>query len=748
MKLLPRVSGWLLLALLSACASPLRSPAHPPAAEAPSSAATIAGAPRVPSRIAQALADPRMPAAPAAARHPHTVVSANGNREDEYYWLRDDTRTNPEVLGYLARENEYYEAAAKAVAPLADAVYGEIVSRIKPDDATVPARKGGWWYYQRYEPGREHAVYARRADAGRDRYDPAQPEQVLIDGNARGAGKGFFQVGNYEVTRDGRRLAWVEDTSGRRQWVLHIKDLVTGKESPETIGNIEDSLAWADDGRTLVYVEKDPVTLLGIRVRKHVAGSDPARDPVVYEEKDHSYYLSVGKSRSDRFVEIYLSSTVATEQRVADAADPKLVFKVVLPRQRDHEYQAEDHGSEWIIRSNWQAKNFRIVAAPMDAPDDRTRWRDLVAARDDAFVEEFLSFDGFLATTVNMGGIRRVRLSPWDGSEAQVIAPDEIPSTLHLGDNPEVGSRRLRFRYSALVTPDSIYDYDLGSRTRTLMKRDPVLGDFDPARYASDFVFATARDGARIPVSLLYRRDFRRDGTAALYQFAYGSYGSSTDPSFRSSWLSLVDRGMVVAIAHVRGGEELGRDWYDQGHLLAKKNTFTDFIDVSDFLVREKYAAPGRIAAHGRSAGGLLMGAIANLAPDRYGAILADVPFVDAVTTMLDETIPLTSNEFDEWGDPKDKTFYDYILSYSPYDNVAARDYPPMRVTTGLWDSQVQYYEPAKWVARLRARKTDHNPLLFRINMEAGHGGKSGRYEHYRETADGYAFVLDQLGVR
>jgi oligopeptidase B len=687
------------------------------------------------------------PLPPVAERIPHVVKSAHGDREDPYYWLRDDERKNPKMLAWLEAENAYKQAMLAHTERGQQALYDEIVGRVKQDDASVPERKNGWWYYTRFEEGREYPIIARRKAAADGRYDAAAAEQVLLDGNALAEGKAFFQIGNTEVTRDGRILAWVEDTTGRRQWTLRFKDLDTGVVLPDEIRNVEASLAWANDHKTLLYIEKDPVTLLGYKVRKHVLGTDPASDPLVYEEKDRSFYMGVFKSRSDRFIHIGVQSTVSSEQWVADADDPALKFSVLIPRERDHEYQAEDSGDDWVIRSNWQAKNFRVVRVPMGQVADRTAWRDVVAHRDDAFVQDATVFRDFLAVNERSGGLRQVRTVRWSDGSAKVIESGEKPYTAYLGSNPEPNTGTLRYNYTSLTTPGSTYDLDVASGARTLMKREPVLGDFDPANYASEFVFATARDGTKIPVSIVYRRGFKRDGTAALYQYAYGSYGASTDPAFSSARLSLLDRGVVFAIAHIRGGQEMGRAWYDDGKLLKKKNSFTDFVDVTDFLVGEGYAAKDRVVAMGGSAGGLLMGAVVNLAPEKYRAIVAHVPFVDVVTTMLDESIPLTTNEFDEWGNPKDKAYYDYMLSYSPYDNVERKAYPAMLVTTGLWDSQVQYFEPAKWVAKLRTMKTDDNPLLFRVNMEAGHGGKSGRFQRFRETAEEYAFLLDQLGI-
>jgi oligopeptidase B len=682
------------------------------------------------------------PKPPVAAMKPFEVKSPNGTRVDEYYWLRDDTRENPEMLAYLTAENAYKDAMLAPVRPLEEKVYSEIIARIKQDDASVPYRDRGYWYYWRYETGKEYPVHARKAGS------LDAPEQVLVDENELAKGHDFFDLGELEVSPDNRILAYAEDTVGRRQFTLRFKDLATGKMLPDVITNVEANVAWAADSRTVLYVEKDPQTLLGNKVRKHVLGTDPKDDPVVYEEHDESFYMGVDSSKDGRYVYIGLQSTVSTEQHYARADDPKLEFSVILPRERDHEYQADHFDDRWIIRTNWQAPNFRLMEAKVGESLDRAKWRELVAHRKDAFVDDFSVFRGFLAIEERSGGLRKVRIRPWAGGKDFYIASDEPAYVTGLGDNEEVDSDKVRYVYTSLTTPATTYDYDVKTGERVLLKQQPVLGGFDAKNYATEYVWAPARDGEKVPVALVYRKGFRKDGTAPLLQYAYGSYGSSTDPAFSLPVISLLDRGFVYAIAQIRGGQELGRRWYDAGRLLNKKNTFNDFVDVTRFLVKEGYADPKRVFARGGSAGGLLMGAVVNQAPQDYKAIVAHVPFVDVVTTMLDETIPLTTNEYDEWGNPAEKKYYDYMLSYSPYDNVTRQAYPAMLVTTGLWDSQVQYFEPAKWVAKLRRLKTDDNVLLFRVNMEAGHGGKSGRFQAYRERAEEYAFVLDQAGIK
>jgi oligopeptidase B len=684
-----------------------------------------------------------VPTPPVAAVRPHEVVSPFGTRNDPYYWLRDDERKSPAVLAYLHAENDYKEAMLAHTHGLEKKLYDEIVGRIKQDDATVPARKNGYWYYARYETGQQYPIYARKKgtlDA---------PEEILANANELAKNHDFYQIASMEISVDNRILAYTEDVVGRRQYVLRFKDLSTGKWLPDYVENVEPDLAWANDNRTILYVEKDPKTLLSKRVKKHVLGTDASTDTLVYEEPDDSFYMGVDKSKSDRFIFIGVHSTVSSEYRYADANDPTLTFKVAIPRERDHEYQLEDLGERFVLRTNWKAKNFRIVDVPIADVADRAKWRDVVPHRDDAFVAGFETFNRYLAVSERSGGLRKVRVKSWDGKRDYVLEAADPAYTMSLGANEEQDTDTLRYVYSSLTTPGSTYDYDMNTGKQVLLKRDPVLGDFDPKNYASEFVFATARDGTKVPVSLLYRKGTKRDGTAPLYQYAYGSYGISQDPSFRSSVLSLVDRGFVYAIAHIRGGQDMGRQWYEDGKLLRKKNTFTDYVDVTRWLVKEKYADPKRVFGMGGSAGGLLMGAVANIAPQDYKALIAHVPFVDVVTTMLDESIPLTTNEFDEWGNPAaSKESYEYMLSYSPYDQVKRQAYPALLVTTGFWDSQVQYWEPAKWVAKLRTMKTDRNPLLFRTNMDAGHGGKSGRFERFREIAEEYAFVLDQAGIR
>jgi oligopeptidase B len=675
------------------------------------------------------------PQPPRPAVRTHLVVAEHGTREDPYYWLRDDTRTDPQMLAHLRAENEYTAAVLAPAQPLIEQLYEEIVARLKQDDASVPVRHRGYWYRSRYEPGKEYPLYVRWPDT-------LQPtESLLLDCNALAAGEAFFQLGDYEVSPDNRLLAYTVDTVGRRQHRLRIKNIATGELLPDVIDNVESDIAWCDDNRSFLYVEKDPVTLLGRRVRRHFLGASADLDAVVYEEPDESFDLTVERSKSEQYLFIASQSTTSSEWRYTFADDATLSFKVFAERAEDHEYQIEHLGPRFLVRTNWRAENFRIVAAPLTDHARPDFWQDVIAHDPQVFVEDFDVFQEFIAVSERSDGLRKIRVQRWDGP-ARHLDADDPAYTMHLGSNPEIESGKLRYSYTSLTTPASTYDYDVLTGERQLLKREPVLGPFDPADYVSEFQWATARDGERFPISIVYRKGTVLDGAAPLYLYAYGAYGHSIDPIFSSARLSLLNRGFIYAIAHVRGGQELGRRWYDNGRLLHKWHTFTDFIDATDFLIARGYSRAGRIFAAGGSAGGLLVGAVMNIAPEKFGGVVANVPFVDIVTTMLDESIPLTTLEYEEWGNPHERPFYDYMLSYSPYDNVRAQSYPPLLATTGLWDSQVQYFEPAKWVARLRDLKTDGNPVLLHVNLEAGHGGKPGRFARLHEVAREYGFVV------
>ena len=698
------------------------------------------------------------PTPPDVEKRAHEVRAPHGAvRQDEYYWLRDDSREDKAMLAYLEAENAYVDQVMAPLKPVEDALYDEFVARIKQDDASVPFRDNGWWYYSRYETGKDYPVHARRKDgagvgaAEIMRLNEAgdfATEQVLLDVNAMAEGKEYFSVGVYETSPDNRILAWADDSVGRRQYTIRFRNLETGEVYPEAITGLSADMVWADDNRTLFYVENDPETLLTVRVKKHVLGTPVADDVVVYEEEDDSFYMGLSRTRDDRFICIGVESTVSSELRCTPAANPG-DFTVLAPRERDVEYDADHYDGRWVILTNapdadgHKAPNYRLVTAPTTATS-RGEWTNWIAHRDDVLLEGFELFDGFTALAERSNALERIRLLKADGEE--YVAADEPAYSMGLSVNAEPDTEWLRYGYTSMTTPGTTYELNVATGERRLLKQQPVIG-YDPSKYATERTWATARDGTRIPVSLVYRKGFAKDGTAPLLQYAYGSYGMSMDPGYSLTTTSLLDRGMVYAIAHIRGGQEMGRTWYDDGKLRNKINTFTDFIDVTDHLVAEGWAAKDRVAAYGGSAGGLLMGAISNMAPEKYRLILSQVPFVDVVTTMLDRSIPLTTNEYDEWGNPERKADYDYMVTYSPYDNLEAKAYPAMFIGTGLWDSQVQYWEPAKYVARLRDLNTSGAPVLFRTNMDAGHGGKSGRFRRYRELAEMYAFMLDQLGV-
>lgn len=682
-----------------------------------------------------------VPAPAPAAKRDHAVMAPHGaSRNDEYYWLRDDSRKNPEMLAWLEGENRHTDAVMKPLAGLQATLYDDIIGRIKQDDSTVPYQDKDYWYYTRFEEGRDYPIHARRKGS------MEAPEELLLDVNQLAEGKGFYQVGTRQISPDQQKLLFAEDEVGRRQFVLRVKDLATGEVLPDRISGVSANAVWANDNRSFFYIENDPTTLLSKRVKRHVLGSDPATDTLVYEEPDNSFYMGVYRTRSEQFVCIGVQSTVSSEARCTDADAPG-EFRVLQARERDHEYSADHLDGRWLIRTNWQAQNFRLVEADEKSVYDRSAWKDVIAHDPQVFISYAVAFDDFIAVAERSEGLARLRILPESG-EATWVKADEPAYAMGLSVNAMPDTDWLRYTYSSLATPPSTFELNVKTGERKLLKEEPVLGGYDKANYTVERLWAPARDGVtKIPVSLVYRKGLIKDGTAPLMQYGYGSYGSNSEPTFSPTVVNLLDRGVVYAIAHIRGGQEMGRQWYEDGKLLKKINTFTDFIDVTDFLVKEGFAAKDRVAAMGGSAGGLLMGAIANMAPEKYRVIVSQVPFVDVVTTMLDESIPLTTNEFDEWGNPKDKVYYDYMLSYSPYDQLKAQDYPAMFVGTGLWDSQVQYFEPAKYVARLRALKTDNQPLVFRTNMEAGHGGKSGRLQRYREVAEYQAFTLKQLGV-
>ena len=672
---------------------------------------------------------------PRAPEMPKRLERHGDVRLDEYYGLRE--RENSKVIAYLEAENAYTKAMMAHTETQQEELFAELKGRVKQTDESVPYREDGYWYYTRFEEGKEYSIRCRR------RGTMEATEEILIDENELAEGHdGYFSVGRSAVSPGGMLLAYSVDTVGRRFYTMYFKDLDTGELRPDVIPDITGNVVWASDNRTVFYTRQDPVTLRSYQIYRHVLGTEVGSDVLVYEEKDDTFGCGVRRTKSKRFILIASSQTMADEVRYLAADDPLGEFQVFLPRERGHEYRVDHYGDHFYVRTNDSAENFRLVRTPI-GKHGREHWEEVVPHRDDVYFAGFEIFRDHLVISERREGLVHLRIRRWDGTGEHELDFGEPAYSVRPQQNREFGTMVLRYGYSSMTTPRSVYDYDMETREKTLLKRDEVLGGFDPANYRTERLHATAKDGVEVPISLVYRVDQRVDGGTPLLLYAYGSYGSSMDASFRPDRLSLIDRGFVFAIAHVRGGQELGRWWYEDGKLLKKMNTFTDFIACGEHLIAAGYARPDALFAQGGSAGGLVMGAIANLRPDLFRGILAAVPFVDVVTTMLDDDIPLTTSEFDEWGDPKDPVYYEYMLSYSPYDHVEAKAYPNMLVTTGLHDSQVQYWEPAKWVARLRAKKTDHNRLLLKTEMEAGHGGPSGRYRRYRETAFSYAFLLD-----
>ncbi len=678
----------------------------------------------------------RGPKPPVAAKKAHELVTNGDTRSDNYYWLNQ--RDDPEVLAYLNAENAYLDQMMTHTQALQDTLLAEMKGRIKQDDSSAPYFLKGYYYYTRYEKGGEYPLYCRRQGS------MTAPEQVMLDGNAMGKDQGYFALRGVEVSPDTKLVVYGIDTVGRRFYDLHVRDLATGRDLAEVIPQVTGNVTWAMDNQTLFYSRQDPETLRSFQILRHQLGSDPAHDALVYQEDDETFSCYVDRTKTDRYLVISCDQTLSSESRILEADNPTGTFRVFQPRIRDLEYHIADQGDRFLIRTNLDATNFRLMECPLERTDF-VAWHEVIPHRADVLLEGFEVFADWIALEERFDGLTHLRVKSNDGAKDELIKFDDPTWAAWIGHNPRMKTDTLRFAYSSLTTPQTIYDYDMRTGGRTLVKQQEVLGGFEAANYQSEYVRVPARDGTLVPVSLVYRKGFKPDGSHPLLLYGYGSYGISMDAHFNSSVLSLLDRGFVYAIAHVRGGQEMGRQWYENGKLLKKKNTFTDFIDCGRYLVDKKYTARDRMFAMGGSAGGLLMGAVVNMAPDLWRGVVAQVPFVDVVTTMLDESIPLTTGEYDEWGNPHEKVYYDYMLSYSPYDNVKAQKYPAMLVTTGLYDSQVQYFEPAKWVAKLRALKKDHNLLLLKINMEAGHGGASGRFRRLQETALSYAFMLDQL---
>jgi oligopeptidase B len=680
--------------------------------------------------------DGREPSAPQARIEPKVFEEHGYTRVDNYYWMRD--RESEEVIEYLNEENAYLERELAHIQPLRDTIFEEIKGRIKQEDESVPYRQGDYFYYDRYKEGLEYPIYARK------RGSLEAEEEILIDANERAEGQDYYSLATLEPSPDGRFIAFAEDTVGRRIYSIRFLDTETGEVLEDRMVGTG-YVAWANDNKTVFYAKQDLETLRPDRIYRHVLGTQESEDQLVFHEDDVTFYTAVGKSRSGRFIIVASGQTVSTEYRVLEADDPLGEFVVIQPRERNHEYSVTHHGDEFLIRTNLDAKNFRLMRAPLDAPG-KDNWEEVIPHREDVLLGSVDAFRDFVVVTERKDGLTRLQVRPVDGSEPHFVEFGEPAYWAYVGTNMVFDTDILRYNYTSMTTPMSVFDYDMRTRERELKKETEVLGGFDKNNYITDRLYATGRDGTRIPISIVYHRAHEPGPSTPLLLFGYGSYGISEDPYFSASRISLLDRGMTFAVAHVRGGEEMGRYWYEDGKLLKKKNTFYDFIDCAEYLIESGLADSSRVYAMGGSAGGLLVGAVINLRPDLFDGAVAAVPFVDVVTTMLDESIPLTTGEYDEWGNPNDKEYYDYILSYSPYDNVEAKDYPALLVTSGLHDSQVQYWEPTKWVAKLRATKTDAEPVVLYTNMDAGHSGQSGRFRRYWETALEYGFLLDQAG--
>ena len=677
--------------------------------------------------------------APVAAKHPHVMEIHGDTRTDNYYWLRDDERSDDAVLSYLKAENAYTEACMRGEEALRQRLFSEMVERIPQEDESVPYQRNGYRYQSRYKPEQEYALYVRqKVDTGEN-----AEWDLLVDSNERAQGHDFYALGGLEVSPDNQLMAIAEDFLSRRQYDIRIKRLGDQSWYDEVLENTAGHFEWTNDSASLYYVRKHPQTLLPYQVYRHRLGTSVADDQLIYEETDDTFYVGLEKTISNKYILIHISSTTTSEILMLDADDTDATPQTFLTRRRDHEYSLDHYRDTFYIRSNKEGKNFGLYQS---ASADEKAWQPIICARDDVMLEGFSLFKEWLVVEEREQGLTHLRQIHWQSGEEKHIRFDDPTYMTWLSFNPEPDTALLRYGYSSMTTPSSVFQIDLDSGERTLLKQQEVK-NFDSGAYRSERLWVSAHDGVQVPVSIVYRQDMFKAGQNPVLVYGYGSYGSSMDPAFSISRLSLLDRGFVFALAHIRGGADLGQQWYEDGKLLHKQNTFSDFISVTQHLVDEQYVNPKQVYAMGGSAGGLLMGAVVNQAPQLYHGIVAQVPFVDVVTTMLDESIPLTTGEYDEWGNPNDAEYYHYIKQYSPYDQVKAQDYPHMLVTTGLHDSQVQYWEPAKWVAKLRDMKTDNNQLLLYTDMDAGHGGKSGRFKAYEDIALEYAFILALAGI-
>ncbi len=679
--------------------------------------------------------------APTAEKQAKELSIHGDTRIDNYYWLNE--RENPKVIEYLEAENAYKKTMMGHTEEFQEKLYDEIVRRIKQEDQSVPYKKNGYYYITRYEKGKEYPIYSRKKET------LEAEEEIMFDVNVMAEGHDYYQLGGLSVSPDNKITSFAIDTVSRRIYTIGFKNLETGEILKDKLEITTGGATWANDNKTIFYTKKEEGTLRSYKIFKHVLGTEQSEDVEVYHEADDTYGCYVYKTKSKKYLVVGSYSTLASEIRVLNADTPNGTFEVFEARPTEkggkHEYRVAHFEDKWYIVTNWEAENFRLMETP-EGKTAKENWKEVIPHRKDVLLQGIDVFADYMVLSERIDGITQIRVKPWEG-EGHFIDFGEDAFLAYTSVNPEFDTDVLRVGYTSLTTPNSTYDYNMNDKKLTLLKQQEVVGDFDAKNYESERIYVTARDGVKVPVSLVYKKGFKKDGKAPLLLNAYGSYGYSSDPYFSSVRLSLLDRGFCYAIAHIRGGQEMGRHWYENGKLLKKKNTFNDFVDCSKHLIENNYTSSESLFAMGGSAGGLLMGAIINMNPELYRGVIAAVPFVDVITTMLDESIPLTTGEFDEWGNPKDKEYYDYIKSYSPYDNVEAKDYPNMLVTTGLHDSQVQYWEPAKWVAKLRELKTDDNLLLLHTEMEAGHGGKSGRFARYYETALQYAFFLDLMGI-
>ena len=677
--------------------------------------------------------------APAAKRIPVKLVKHDDIRVDDYLWLNQ--RENKEVLAYLEEENNYYNALTDHTISFQEELFEEMKGRIKEDDSSLPYKLNGYWYITRYEIGKEYPIYSRKKGT------LESPEEIIFNCNELAEGHEYYDLRGVTVSPDNKLAAFGTDTISRRQYHIQIKNLETGEIYTDKIDNTTGSAVWANDNKTFFYTKKDPVTLRSDKIYKHVLGNPSEEDELIFHELDDTFNTFVYKSKSKKYIIIGSYSTLTTEFQTLNADNPNGDFKLFSERERGLEYSIYHFENDFYILTNKdKATNFKLMKVD-EKNTSSENWEEFISHRPDILLQDIEIFKDYYVLTERENGLNKLKITKWDDSDSYYIPFDNETYVAYPYTNPDFDTDIFRYVFNSMTSPYAIIDFNMSTKVKEIKKEQEVLGGkFNKENYRSERIWATARDGVKVPISLIYHKDTKLDGNSPLLQYAYGSYGSTSDPYFSTVRLSLLDRGFVYAIAHVRGGEYLGRPWYEEGKLLNKKNTFTDFIDCSEFLIEKKYTSKEHLYAYGGSAGGLLMGAIVNMAPDLYNGVIAAVPFVDVVTTMLDDSIPLTTGEFDEWGDPNKKEYYDYMKSYSPYDNVVAQDYPNMLVTTGLHDSQVQYWEPAKWVAKLRAFKTDKNELFLYTNMDAGHGGASGRFEALKETAKEYSFLIDLEG--